>query len=178
LPAGTRLGDFEVTGVVHRGSYGIVYAGEDRSSQRKIAVTEYLPARLAERMADGNVGVRSLRHQQSFRDGKQRFLSEAGYLQRSTSPRWSRSCVLGAARHGLHGDALDEGQTLSDVLRNSPKPAKHGSRQFWAFAGRAGGAPQVDCYPYDVTPDNIVVLDDGTPCSGRRRRPSRRCRHH
>ena len=50
VPIGTRLGDFEVTGIVHRDSFGIVYAGEDRSSHRRIAITEYFPVRLAERM--------------------------------------------------------------------------------------------------------------------------------
>ena len=165
LPVGTRLGDFEVTGIVHRGSFGIVYAGEDRPSQRKIAVTEYLPARLAERMADGNVGVRSLRHQQSFRDGKQRFLSEARILAALDEP----ALVKVLRFWEQHGTAymampLDDGQTLNDVLRDSPKPSEAWLKAiFGPLLDALAALHKSDCYPYDVTPDNIVVLDDGTP---------------
>jgi serine/threonine protein kinase len=165
LPIGTRLGDFDITGVVHRGSFGIVYAGEDRSSQRKIAITEYLPASLAERMADGNVGVRSLRHQQSFRDGKQRFLSEAGILAALDETALVKVLQFWE-QHGTAYMAmpLDEGQTLSDVLRNSPKPCEAWLKAiFGPLLDALAALHRSDCYPYDVTPDNIVVLDDGTP---------------
>ena len=165
LPIGTRLGDFQVTGILHRGSFGVVYAGDDRSSRRKIAVTEYLPARLAERMADGNVGVRSLRHQQSFRDGKQRFLSEARILAALDEP-----ALVKVLRYWeQHGTAymampLDEGQTLNDVLRDSPRPSEAWLKAiFGPLLDALAALHRSDCYPYDVTPDNIVVLDDGTP---------------
>jgi len=165
LPIGTRLGDFKITGVVHQGSFGIVYAGEDRSSSRKIAVTEYLPAKLAERMADGNVGVRSLRHQQSFRDGKQRFLNEAGILAALDEPALVK-VLRSWEEHGTAYMAmpLDAGQTLSDVLRNSPKPCEAWLKAiFGPLLDALAALHRCDCYPYDVTPDNIVVLDDGTP---------------
>jgi serine/threonine protein kinase len=165
LPIGTRLGDFVVTGVVHQGSLGVVYAGEDRSLERKIAIREYLPDRLAARMADGNVGVRSLRHQQSFRDGKERFISEARMLEALDEP----ALVKVLRFWEQHGTAymampLYEGQTLNDVLRDSPKP-----REAWLkvmlgpLLDALAALHRSEFYPCDVTPDNIVVLDDGTP---------------
>jgi len=165
VPIGTQLGDFEVTGIVHRDSFGIVYAGEDRSSHRRIAITEYFPVRLAERMADGNVGVRSLRHQPSFRDGKQRFLSEARILAALDEPALVKVLRYWEQRGTAYmAMPLDEGQTLSDVLRNSPKPSEAWLKAiFGPLLDALAALHKSNCYPCDITPDNIVVLDDGAP---------------
>ena len=123
LPIGARLGDFEVTGVIHEDESSVIYVAADRSSMGKVAIKEYLPARLAERMANGNVGVRSLRHKQAFRDGMQRFLSEARMLAALDEPAlievlrsWEQN---GTAYMAM---PLYEGRTLKDVLRDSPRP--------------------------------------------------------
>ena len=153
LSIGARLGDFEVTGVIHEGESSVVYVAADRSLTGKaaineylparlaermasgvnvaadrslmgnVAIKEYLPARLAERMANGYVGVRSLRHEQAFRDGMQRFVSEARMLAALDEPAlievlrsWEQN---GTAYMAM---PLYEGRTLKDVLRDSPKP--------------------------------------------------------
>ena len=165
LPIGARLGDFEVTGVIHEDESSVIYVAADRSSMGKVAIKEYLPARLAERMANGNVGVRSLRHKQAFRDGMQRFLSEARMLAALDEPAlievlrsWEQN---GTAYMAM---PLYEGRTLKDVLRDSPRP-----REAWL---KTMFGPLLDALatlhrsgrcPCDVTPDNIVVLTDGAP---------------
>jgi len=117
LPIGTRLGTFQVTGIVHRDLSGIVYAGEDRSSPGKVAIKEYLPATLADRMAGGKVGLRSLRYKPSFQEGKERFLSNGRMLAALDEPALIR--VLRCWKQ--NGTAymampLYEGQTLGDVI--------------------------------------------------------------
>ena len=165
MPVGTRLGNFEVTGIVHRDSSGIVYAGEDRSVLGKVAIKEFLPAVLADRMASGRVGVRSLRYQQPFRDGKQRFLSDARMLAALDEPALIR--VLRCWKQ--HGTAymampLYEGQTLTEVLRDSPKPSEAWLKAVLGpLLDALATLHKFDCYPCNVTPDNIVVLQDGTP---------------
>jgi len=165
LPIGARLGDFEVTGVIHEDESSFIYVAADRSSVGKVAIKEYLPAGLAERMANGNVGVRSLRHKQAFRDGMQRFLSEAGMLATLDEPAlievlrfWEQN---GTAYMAM---PLYEGRTLRDGLRDSPGP-----REAWL---KTMFGPLLDALatlhrsgrcPCDVTPDNIVVLTDGAP---------------
>ena len=68
-----------------------------------------------------------------------------------------------------HGTAymampLYEGQTLGDVLRDSPKPCEAWLKaMFGPLLDALAALHRSDCYPCDVTPDNIVVLDDGTP---------------
>jgi len=159
LPIGTRLGTFEVTGVLHRDLSGIVYAGEDRSSPGKVAIKEYLPATLSDRMASGKVGLRSLRYKASFQEGKERFLSNGRMLAALDEPAlirvircWKQN---GSAYMAM---PLYEGQTLSDLLRVSARP---GEAWLKAMLGSLLDAlatlHRFDCYPCNVTPDNIVL---------------------
>jgi serine/threonine protein kinase len=165
LPIGAHLGTFEVTGVIQQGRFGVVYVGADRSLLRKVAIKEYLPARLACRMADGNVGVRSLRHQQSFRDGMQLFLSEARMLAALDEPALAKVMRFWE-QHGTAYMAMPlyEGRTLKDVLRDWPKPSEAWLKAMLGpLLDALATLHRSDCYPCDVTPDNIVVLNDGVP---------------
>ena len=47
LPMGTRLGEFEIVGLVGEGGFGIVYLAQDHSLERRVALKEYMPASLA-----------------------------------------------------------------------------------------------------------------------------------
>ncbi|UUZ48058.1 hypothetical protein LP420_34575 [Massilia sp. B-10] len=47
LPIGTRLHDFEITGILGEGGFGIVYIAFDHSLQRSVAIKEYMPGVLA-----------------------------------------------------------------------------------------------------------------------------------
>ena len=51
LPIGTRLGEFEITGLLGEGGFGIVYLAYDSSLERSIALKEYMPSSLAARVA-------------------------------------------------------------------------------------------------------------------------------
>src|SRR5262245_30891766 len=44
LAAGTRLFEYEVTGTIGQGGFGIVYRAVDRLLGRNVAIKEYLPA--------------------------------------------------------------------------------------------------------------------------------------
>ncbi|UUZ53659.1 hypothetical protein LP419_34065 [Massilia sp. H-1] len=50
LPIGTRLHDFEITGILGEGGFGIVYIAFDHSLQRSVAIKEYMPGVLAARV--------------------------------------------------------------------------------------------------------------------------------
>ena len=49
LPAGTRLGEFELLRLLGVGGFGIVYLAFDHALEREVAVKEYMPASLAGR---------------------------------------------------------------------------------------------------------------------------------
>ena len=179
LPIGTRLGTFEVTGIVHRDLSGIVYAGEDRSTPGKFAIKEYLPATLADRMASGKVGLRSLRYKPSFQEGKDQFLSNGRMLAALDEPALIR--VLQCWKQ--NGTAymampLYEGQTLSEMVRVSARPGEAWLKAMLRpLLGALATLHRFECYPCNVTPDSIVMLQDGSPLlfafgAGRRRTSS------
>ena len=44
LPAGTRLGEFEIVALLGVGGFGMVYQAFDHSLLRFVAIKEYMPA--------------------------------------------------------------------------------------------------------------------------------------
>jgi serine/threonine protein kinase len=163
LPLGAVAGDFEVAGVIHRGEAGFVYVAVDRTSLTKIAVKEYLPIRLADRMADGSVGVRSLRHQTSFRDGMQGFLRQARILAEVDAPALFKP-LRTWQQHGTAYMAMPlcEGRPLEKVLRDSPRPSEPWLKTLLGpLLDALATLHRVHCYPCDVTPKNVVIGDGG-----------------
>src|SRR4051812_20420921 len=68
LPVGTRLRDYEITGLIGEGGFGIVYLAWDHSLQRKVAIKEYMPASMAARVSGSSaIVVKSERHLDTFR---------------------------------------------------------------------------------------------------------------
>jgi len=55
LAAGTRLGEFELRGVLGEGGFAIVYKAHDKSLRRTVAIKEYMPGAIATRTPDGSV---------------------------------------------------------------------------------------------------------------------------
>ena len=83
LPAGTYLRDYEITGLISEGRFGIVYLAWDHSLQRKVAIKEYLPAEMATRIAGAMpVVIRSERLLDAFKAGLKSFVNEARLLAR------------------------------------------------------------------------------------------------
>ncbi|MBI5276159.1 MAG: protein kinase [Burkholderiales bacterium] len=80
LPAGTRLAEFEILGLVGEGGFGIVYLAHDEVLQRRVALKEYLPSSLANRGANLSVRVGSARDEETFQLGLRSFLNEARLL--------------------------------------------------------------------------------------------------
>ena len=87
LPIGTRLRDYEISGMAGESAVGVVYAAWDHSLQRKVAVKEYLPESMASRSGDSSaVVVRPGRHLDTFKAGLRSFVDEARLLARFDHP--------------------------------------------------------------------------------------------
>jgi len=83
LSLGTRLRDYEITGLIREGAFSIVYLAWDDSLQRTIAIKEYMPASMASRV-DGSsaVVVRLDQYVDTFKAGLKSFIGEARLLAR------------------------------------------------------------------------------------------------
>src|ERR1700687_3610317 len=87
LPEGTRLGEFEIVGLVGEGGFGIVYLAFDSSLQRQVALKEYMPSSLASRMSgDHTIAVKSEHNVEAFRAGMASFINEARLLAQFNHP--------------------------------------------------------------------------------------------
>jgi len=165
LPTGTRLGDFEVTGIIGEGGFGIVYVAFDNSLHRKVALKEYMPSALANRMGDASVAVRSDSHEQTFRAGLRSFINEARLLAQFDHP----ALIKVYAFWEQHGTAymamqLYEGRTLKDVLRESPRPDEAWLKSLLTpLLDALETLHAAQCYHRDIAPDNILILKNGNP---------------
>jgi hypothetical protein len=167
LPGGTRLGEFQITGLIGVGAFGNVYMAQDYSLGRTVALREFMPQTVAIRQADGlSVGARSARHAEAFSAGLISFINEARLLARFDHP----SLVKVHRFWEANGTAymvmpFYEGQTLTQALRAMGTPPT----EQWLkdLLAPLLDVLQVihaqDCFHLDIAPDNILLLKDGRP---------------
>lgn len=166
LPAGTKIGSYEVQSVLGIGGFGITYKAYDRTLERLVAVKEYLPSSLAVRTLDRTtVAPRSEGDVHDYEFGLKRFLEEARTLARFLEPSIVRVITYLEA-HGTayfvmdyeDGECLDtylkSEVTLSEErIRDIAIPLLHGLRTVHAhnFLHR------------DIKPLNIYLRRSGSP---------------
>lgn len=164
LPAGSRLGEFEITGVVGEGGFGIVYSARDSSLDRIVAIKEYLPAAFASRNNTGMVHVRSEEHSKTFNAGLSSFINEARMLAKFSHPGlvevfrfWEGNGTAYMAMRYYRG------VTLREMLRTNPQVVT----EQWLcetldpILVALQELHQEKCYHRDIAPDNILVLPNG-----------------
>ena len=161
LPAGTRLGEFEIVTLIGEGGFGIVYLAYDTQLGRNVALKEYIPAALASRVGTAEVSVRSERHEDTFRAGLKSFINEARLLARFDH----HSLVKVYRFWEANGTAYMvmpyyEGVTLRDGLKRLPAPPD----EAWLLAlltpliEALAVLHAAQCYHRDIAPDNIMLL--------------------
>ncbi|HPA89720.1 MAG TPA: serine/threonine-protein kinase, partial [Quisquiliibacterium sp.] len=166
LPMGTRLQEFELTGLVGEGGFGIVYEALDTSLQRRVAIKEYMPSQLASRAGGRTVKVRSPDHQATFDAGLKSFINEARMLAQFKHPAlvevfrfWEEN---GTAYMAM---PYYEGETLKQYL--TARPEMSNERWLRAILGPVLDALEhmhaQQCFHRDIAPDNILVLKTGNP---------------
>lgn len=166
LPPGTRMGEFEILGLIGEGGFGIVYLAQDHSLERKVALKEYMPSGMATRTQAMQVMVRSPQYADTFTMGLRSFINEARMLARFDSP----SLVKVHRFWEENGTAymvmpFYEGVTLKQALKE--KRVAPGEAWLKAMLGSLCDALDTihreQCYHRDIAPDNILLLRDGRP---------------
>ncbi|MGQ0597913.1 protein kinase domain-containing protein [Aquabacterium sp.] len=166
LPIGHRLHEFEITGLVGEGGFGIVYLAHDTQLERVVAIKEYMPGSLATRAGDLSVTVKSERQRETFTLGMRSFVNEAKLLASFDHPAlikvyrfWEEN---GTAYMVM---PYYQGPTFKTWLREQKQPPD----EAW-LKGMLG--PLIDaldvihadhCYHRDIAPDNILLLAPGKP---------------
>jgi hypothetical protein len=166
LPLGYRLHEFEVTGLIGEGGFGIVYLARDTQLERTVAIKEYMPASLAARNDGVQVSVRSERHRDTFALGMRSFVNEAKLLASFDHPALIKVYRFWEA-NGTAYMVMPyyQGPTLKNWLREQ----KTAPTEAW-LKGMLG--PLMDalevihadhCYHRDIAPDNILMLGPNKP---------------
>ena len=166
LPAGTRLGDCEIVGLIGQSSFSIVYLAYDYALERNVAVKEFMPASLASRDTSGQVALRAQADEPTFNAALGSFISEARLLTRFDSPSlvkifrfWEANGTAYMAmpfyegitlKEALVTGRIDTGETAIKALLNQlfdPIEILHAAH----------------FHHPDIAPDNILLLADGRP---------------
>ena len=166
LPAGTRLGEFELLSLLGVGGFGIVYLAFDHALEREVAVKEYMPASLAGRTETLQVSLRSQSDADTFALGLRSFVNEAKMLA-----RFDHQSLLKVHRFWeANGTAymampVMRGQTLKEVRA----AMGHAPTEAWLrelltpLLGAIEKLHSEGVYHRDIAPDNIQIDPEGRP---------------
>jgi serine/threonine protein kinase len=161
LPVGFYLGEFEITKVLGEGGFGIVYLAEDHSLGRRVALKEYMPSSLAQRIGRTQVSVKSERHRETFEAGLKSFVNEARLLAQFDHP----SLVKVYRFWEANGTAymvmpFYEGITLKDELKAMGAPPDEAwLRELLEPLSEALAVIHAEqCFHRDIAPDNVILL--------------------
>jgi serine/threonine protein kinase len=164
LPVGTRLAEFEITGVIGEGGFGIVYSAHDSSLERIVALKEYLPSAFAQRAPDGGVTVKSEDHRKTFTAGLSSFINEAKMLAKFSHPGLVEVFRFWEANGtGYMAMRYYRGVTLRETLRSSRQQIT----EQWLCETldpillALKELHNERCFHRDIAPDNILVLPNG-----------------
>ncbi|MDB5827499.1 MAG: hypothetical protein JWQ73_1719 [Variovorax sp.] len=165
LAEGTQPFEYEITGLIAEGDYGIVYLAFDPSSRERIAIREYLPTALAARSADSpDVIVKSPRHVDLYQSGLRSFINEARLLA-----RFDHAAVVKVLRwwegNGTAYMAMPyyEGPTLARSLAelgHAPDEAQLLDLLNPLLDGLAA-MHAVRCLHRDIAPEKIILARNG-----------------
>jgi hypothetical protein len=161
LPAGMRLAEFELLSVVGEGGFGIVYRAWDHSLKRQVAVKEYMPSSLAQRVGGMQVSVRSEKYKETFDAGKESFVKEARMLAQFDHPALVKVFRFWEANGSAYMVMpFYEGITLRDELRQRSTPPDEATLLGWL--GPVADALAIIHAEYwyhrDIAPDNVLLL--------------------
>ena len=165
LPVGTRLREYEITGLIGEGGFGIVYLADDVSLQRRVAIKEYMPSSMASRVgSSATIVVKSDRHRETFEAGLKSFVNEARLLARFDHPAlvkvyrfWEEN---GTAYMAM---PYYEGPTLKNALAARREPPDEAAlRQLLKpLLDALSVMHAAQCYHRDIAPDNILLTSTG-----------------
>ena len=164
LRIGTRVAEFEITGIIGEGGFGIVYLAQDHSLQRTVALKEYMPGVMAGRGSDQSVLVRSKRHQDAFDTGLRSFINEARLLAQFDHPALIKIYRFWEQNNtGYMAMRFYEGQTLKRILQDNPSFVTEAwlKVMLQSILEALEALYKVQILHRDISPENIMIQNNG-----------------
>ena len=165
LPSGARIGNFEITGLIGEGGFGIVYLAYDAALQRQVALKEYMPSSLASRATESHdISVKSDRYAETFNAGLKSFVNEARLLARFDHPSLVKVYQFFEANHTAYmAMPYYEGPTLKRALAELGHAPDEATLREWLrpLLNALAVMHKEHCYHRDIAPDNILLTPAG-----------------
>lgn len=166
LPAGTRLGEFELLRLLAVGGFGMVYQAFDHSLQRQVAIKEYMPSALVGRGSTRSLTVRSSTHTQTYYAGLKSFVAEARLLAQFDHPSLVKVFRFWEENNTAYMVMpLYSGMTLAQACQWMRQPPTEAwlRKWLWSVLGALKLLHDANMVHRDVSPDNIFLQDIGPP---------------
>ena len=163
LPAGYRLGEYEIQTVLGSGGFGVTYKAYDHNLDKAVAIKEYLPPEFAVRDGRTTVKPKSSASKEDYEWGLSRFLDEARALARFDHPHINKVHRF-FKENGTAYLVLEyvDGDMLSDLLKRKGRFNETGIRRM--LDELLDGLDAVHNAGYihrDIKPANIIFRRDG-----------------
>lgn len=165
LPPGTRLGEFELHGLLGAGGFGMVYRAYDHSLHRTVAIKEYLPGGVADRVGQA-VTLRTGADARRFEEGLRSFMNEARLLAQFDHPALVKVLrVWEQNRTAYMAMPLYQGVTLKEACAQmrTPPPEPWLRKLLWSVLQALELLHRRGTVHRDISPDNIFLQDIGPP---------------
>jgi serine/threonine protein kinase len=169
LPRGHHLADYVIDSVLGVGGFGVTYLAHDEQLGSKVAIKEYLPQAISNRIEATRVlpNPDAPNAIQDYHWGLKEFLKEARHLVQFKHPNIVRVLRFMEA----NGTAYmvmeyEKGQSLSHYLKNLPGRRLEEQELLRIFLPVLNGLAAVHdakILHLDIKPDNIYLREDHTP---------------
>src|SRR3569833_1544010 len=166
LPKGSVLREWRLEDVLGVGGFGIVYRGRSLYFDEQVAIKEYFPGAISDRVDDTTVAPNDSSAEETYALGLQKFVEEAKVLWNLSRPERHPNIVSVRSLFEIHGTAyivmdFESGASLSQLLHQGHKFNETSLIQMIRpIAEGRERAHRVGVLHRDIKPPNILVNDD------------------
>jgi len=165
LKAGTSINGYRIEKLLGIGNFGVIYKAEDVLLSMPVAIKEYFPTSIAERIDTGAVVCTDSEQTKEFEEGKSRFVIEA-----RIAAKFNHVNIVNILRYFFENSTAylvmryEPGEELSTLIKKDEFPSIIEPVLLPIFKSVLMGLKTLhaaDCVHRDIKPSNILIREAG-----------------